>query len=59
MNCTGCWNYKQCEKKDDLKLYYCFRKNESVCHYCKYENTCKKACNTMVLCSEWRKDDGK
>ena len=55
MNCNGCWNYKNCEKKNNLELYYCFRKNESVCHYCIKENSCKKADNTMVMCTEFER----
>ena len=55
MNCSGCWNYKHCKNKNNSELYYCFRKNESVCHYCTKEDTCKKACNTMVMCTEFER----
>ena len=53
MNCKGCWNYQNCEKKDNSELYYCFRKNESICHYCAKEYICKKADNTMAMCTEF------
>ena len=56
MNCKGCWNYENCEKKNNPKLYYCFRKNESLCHYCIKENLCKEVSNTMMICTEFKEE---
>lgn len=53
MNCKGCWNY---EKENNPKLYYCFRKNESLCHYCIKENLCKEVSNTMMICTEFEEE---
>ena len=57
MNCKGCWNYKKCEKKHNPNLVLCFKKNESICRYCVYEDTCRNASNTMGLCSEFIEKD--
>ena len=57
MNCKGCWNYDKCENKDNPKLILCFKRHESICHYCLKENTCKDACIGMCLCSEINKKE--
>lgn len=35
-NCVGCWNYQVCETKNGPELVWCFRKTESICHYCAF-----------------------
>lgn len=55
MNCKGCWNYKNCENRNNQQLVICFKKNESICHYCLKETTCQNASNSMCICSEIRR----
>ena len=43
MNCKGCWNYENCEKKN-------------ICHYCIKENLCKEVSNTMMICTEFEEE---
>lgn len=57
MKCIGCWNYKKCPNKDKVDLVACFKKSETICHYCKKENRCDRACRVMVICSDFEKEE--
>lgn len=57
MNCNLCWNYENCETKEQVT--HCFRKNESLCHYCKVKdckrrNSSIKECYRIVLKDEFK-----
>lgn len=48
-NCEGCWNYSNCEKKDNKDLAYCAKKG-FTCRYCN-EKDCKvRDDNARILC---------
>lgn len=51
----NCWHYKDCKKKNNINIVACFKKNESICHYCKLENNCKNSIKLMIICSNFIK----
>jgi hypothetical protein len=50
-----CWNYADCLKRDTEGMIACFKKNESLCHYCKKELNCKVAGNSCFICTMYEK----
>lgn len=56
MNCTGCWNYENCEKRDDPRIKLCFKKRQSICYYCDRRQDCKQFTSGMIVCSEFVKE---
>jgi hypothetical protein len=51
----NCWDYDKCLKRNTKGMVACFRKNESICHYCINESNCKNASNTMFLCTKYER----
>jgi hypothetical protein len=50
-----CWNYDNCPKRNTIGIVVCFKKNESLCHYCIKEEKCKNSSNTTKICTMFEK----
>lgn len=46
-----CWDYDNCLKRNTIGMVACYKKNESLCHYCIKETNCNLASNTCGLCT--------
>jgi hypothetical protein len=50
-----CWNYDNCLKRNTIGMVACFKKNESLCHYCINEEKCKNSSTTTKICTMFEK----
>lgn len=48
-NCKGCWNYNNCEKKDNEDLVYCSKKG-FTCRYCNEKDCKTRNDKARILC---------
>ncbi|PNX47241.1 MAG: hypothetical protein BV457_06080 [Thermoplasmata archaeon M9B1D] len=53
--CFDCWNYDTCNKRNTANMELCFKKTESICHYCLKENNCKLKSNSTKICTAFNK----
>lgn len=58
MNCTGCQNYDNCEKRDDSNMVICFKKYPSICYYCNKRNDCEDVFHEPIDCSDFEMEVG-